>query len=684
MAPKRDIRDFFKPASTVRDSSTAPQVSTPYAWPARRATSLHSSLSTPKAVSTSTPAKEVPEAPPVPDDAYTPRPMDTTRQPTTSQTSTNSSESKRVVVNGHQVVQNSDSDTDEDELLELNIGPKRPPPKASPLPKMNTPHTRPKVVFQERDSELRRPPMKRGFFKPTLSHLVKIAKNNVATEQKIAEGKAELDKPVEEATSSPSTADIDEERLAGVVSDDEDGDNARRLYLAMQRTNTSDVNYAFHMFSNGSDATSTDSNPFPSHCLPRHRWVENLRDPGKRDQAFLSGFAQQVFQYQALPEELGSWIIDQISRDQSDGLKGQYLQLVESHSDHLKTLLNSSTVMDLFTNIGAKLQGVMDVQEVKVSIESPEDARPPIPPSLKWIVKLMQSAAPHLSAKTNGHALWLLFHLCFDESVISDAVVLYEVQEAIETLLCSISTAELTNILDDLVARLTSQIIHPVLRMKLVRSLPSRSPLTASFQRHLALSFVLYPHTVDVSLQDSRLPSSVHDLLQSSPNFKITKKTDYTGLAARISLLDIGIGPGLASVPFRALLSPLPSQEASVVHPSARSLSNDEITFNKQVDGLVTKIKLISNDIVEAGAMGDLTRLDAKAAAEKLYLRLEHAVRVGGRKRVDVFGLDDTPGTKRVMGGWLKKGKVNGHAANSNGELNVGSSEDDFVGVPEE
>lgn len=34
-------------------------------------------------------------------------------------------------------------------------------------------------------------------------------------------------------------------------------------------------------------------------------------EPSTRDQAFMTGFAHQIFRLQALPEELATWMIDQ-------------------------------------------------------------------------------------------------------------------------------------------------------------------------------------------------------------------------------------------------------------------------------------------------------------------------------------------------------------------------------------
>lgn len=43
-----------------------------------------------------------------------------------------------------------------------------------------------------------------------------------------------------------------------------------------------------------------------------YSYAANVRpDASSREQAFMSGFAHQIFRLQELPEELASWMIDQ-------------------------------------------------------------------------------------------------------------------------------------------------------------------------------------------------------------------------------------------------------------------------------------------------------------------------------------------------------------------------------------
>jgi hypothetical protein len=154
-------------------------------------------------------------------------------------------------------------------------------------------------------------------------------------------------------------------------------------------------------------------------------------------------------------------------------------------------------------------------------------------------------------------------------------------------------------------------------------------------------------------LSSPNIPLLIHNHLESSPHFKITRDIDYISLAARISLLDIGIGPGPLSVPYQppSTLAEPESQEP----PPLEWDSAEETAFNKEVDELANHIKLLSNGIQEVGGIDDMTRLDAKDCFDRLYHRLEDAVRIGGRKSTNVFKNNNSTqaGSRKLFQKWF-------------------------------
>lgn len=239
------------------------------------------------------------------------------RPPTTSQSSVNSGTSKRVVSNGEEVVLNSDSETDS--LPDLDWGETPSKTKSSAQAAIA------RYKEEAKMNGLRRPPKKRKD-EESFSLFLRAAQKDAEAERFIAEAKANLEKPLVD-DETPADVEISEEALANVVRDDADPDKAKRLYLAMQRTSALHMEYTFHLFG-GTREKLPISQSFPIGCLPNHGWtsvfegwdhqfhVESflcslLEASSTRDTAFLTGFAQRVFRYQQLPEELASWVLDQ-------------------------------------------------------------------------------------------------------------------------------------------------------------------------------------------------------------------------------------------------------------------------------------------------------------------------------------------------------------------------------------
>jgi hypothetical protein len=278
-----------------------------------------------------------------------------------------------------------------------------------------------------------------------------------------------------------------------------------------------------------------------------------------------------------------------------------------------------------------------------------------------------------LRTKARSHALYLLCHVCLDDRVIVDADHLRTVKDAIEAIICNFADNRkltsavgsplppediqslITSQLSDTVPQLLAKVTHPILQRNLICAWPARSPLTAYLQRHLALSFLVYPTSVHVPLADPTMPEFIRKHLIKASEFHIHKNTDYGQLAARMTLLDIAIGPGLLTVPYQPLSSPPTSQAGSSPVRAPLPASSEVRDFNREVDALARQIRILGNSIVEAGAVVDLTILESKDATERLCARLEHAVRIGGKKTHNVFGNDDEEDKQPRVNRFFKK-----------------------------
>ncbi|RMZ74340.1 2-isopropylmalate synthase [Pyrenophora seminiperda CCB06] len=576
---------------------------------------------------------------------------------TPSQTSAHSAASRRITSNGQQVVLNSDSD--DDSLQDVDFGLGTPNARITPKPTITTIDSRSKRKSDDEDDGLRMPEKKSKGDKHKFDTFLQTVQQKIETEQRIKEHKAVLEAADEEPMNN--VVAITEDTFGQVVQDEDDPDKAHRLFLAMQRTSATQTQSTFHFFGDPVHSISPMSK-FPVMGLPHQRWLSLLEDPSAREQAFMTGFVQQIVRIQQLPEELAAWMIDEFCRSDNESLNSKYLDILQSHCEHFRTLLNPERLHFLFEAINANM-GQLDQETELAPISLPESEHClPLPQTLKSIARLLAGVAPWwadlmLRTETRTRALFILFHVCLDDRVVADPDILCVIQDAIEAIICNFVDNHRLNSavgsplpqhvqslissqLSDVIPQLLAKVTHPVLQRNLICALPSRSPLTAYLQRHLALAFLVYPISVDVPLADPKVSELLLDHLDTSSSYRKDRDIEYGSLAAQLSLLDIAIGPGLLTVPYQPLSSPTTSQASS---PSIRAplpTTSEVKIFNSEVDTLVRQIKLLGNSIVEVGA-GDLSILETKDCIERLCARLEHAVRIGGKKVHDVFGNDE-------------------------------------------
>ena len=100
--------------------------------------------------------------------------------------------------------------------------------------------------------------------------LVQEAHENAEMEKQIAEAQADLDRALSRKTPERNL-DLSEEMVAGALQGSQDPEKAKKLYLAMQRTNALHVDCAFYFFDQPVDAQTSTSLSLSSNLLSHPR-----------------------------------------------------------------------------------------------------------------------------------------------------------------------------------------------------------------------------------------------------------------------------------------------------------------------------------------------------------------------------------------------------------------------------
>jgi hypothetical protein len=168
------------------------------------------------------------------------------------------------------MVLNSDSDSDLELLEELDFGLSKSTPQTKKPEIAVSPVTRSSV--KRRDDGLPKPPKEVKSGTGAFSKLIRSLQEDAAAEKDMDLWKSVLEEDPTEPT-GPAESTIDENLIEGVVDDKEGESKAKRLYMAMQRTNALDSDCVFHFFGETPDTESSASKPFPFDSLPSHGWA---------------------------------------------------------------------------------------------------------------------------------------------------------------------------------------------------------------------------------------------------------------------------------------------------------------------------------------------------------------------------------------------------------------------------
>lgn len=587
------------------------------------------------------------------------------RIPTSSLTtlprSTQSSGSRRTVKNGEEIVMDSQSGEDSDELVDpvVLLGPRRvtatllsasPPPRkmsnaCSGFSSRGSGELRLSTRGSTASPAIPKPPEKK--YKFSLNSLVKNSEKAAQAQTKVQEHADKLEQQEQEWVKEDEIKALNENHLASVVEhgSDEEG-KAKRVVQAISRTEVMEQILAWHFFDN--EAAVNSRKPFPFAALPDQGWMVVLKDPNQRTRLFIAGFATRMTHCgKLLPAEVLDWLLSELCHEESEELLYAYVEVVTASAQVLRDSLTASKIQKLFETLGASREAV----ESHVSIHpepTKSNARYWIPAQLRYLIRCLQGFSRWISQETRFYVLHVLVRLFLDENIRHDGEYQILISETLAILIRDIPEDEADNTLNVIGQMLYETVPSQVMRERLVSSLPRHTPRTHLFRRRLAFAFALEtPKHIEKPMTSPKLTDHVLLHLAKGSLFRISPNTDYKVLTARFNMLDVAIDAGFSDFSWLRL-----DQDAS--KEEAEKQKEKEKKFNAGIDMLAQEILEIMARIVDSG-MSSLRRTEAKAAAQRLQQRLECAVRTKEKPAKDWFGVKDDVVRREFMEKWFEK-----------------------------
>ncbi|KAK7560514.1 hypothetical protein BKA81DRAFT_372564 [Phyllosticta paracitricarpa] len=579
--------------------------------------------------------------------------------PPLSQTSNTSS--RRVVRDGVEIVRTSDSEEDSDSSLEdlsvLLAARKRSAPveSSSPARPSLSPRVRSRKDYNFRSQAKRPKKLEKILSKPTKYKISLAAMAKQASKERAAEAKSreaeEAAEKLEELLKDDRNDEITEHDLLDVVGDE---DRAREAREALERTGALETFQVWRFF--GSCRSTTRSRPFPTSSLPSQGWQTLLKDTATRENALQSGLVQAGVVRNALPDEIISWVVDEVCFGTKTELKCAYLRVLESSNTQIGNLLDKDRIQQLFSRMGASVGTCgpeVSLPNIVPTEVQENEPRPAPHAGLTWLLRLLRQSASQLTPEALEYGLEVLVRANFDDCVLADVELQNLGRDAVGTFLAVLGTS-----FNDVARRIyTSLRDNPALQSHLIASLPAHTPLECNFRRRLALCFLLQNSTAALTTpMTSRafLESIFAAILNTNPHFRMHASTDFANVAALANILDVAVDTGFSNFNFSTVLASIPRKltfrdaDAKVRRQEALRLEEE---FNAGIDKLVRLLHMV-NDQMKSG-IKNMIQSEAKVTLDRVEHRIEYGVRTQDVSTRDVYE-EMGYGAQSSMERWIK------------------------------
>ncbi|SZF05496.1 unnamed protein product [Blumeria hordei] len=470
---------------------------------------------------------------------------------------------------------------------------------------------------RQRPARYRSPTQQTPTYKYDLHSLAKAARREDATEasaQRVQElwaleKETTGDESIAEAMGSSSTAVGEPAAWQSVISKQETSRRLGRcLQQAVEPTEFEARPQRWYFFAiQTPDTEAPQATPFPLSSLPV-KWRVHLEEPGARDDAFLSGFVEDmVAMGKTLPNQLLLWLLDESCRQKSDFLRSAYLNVLRQSACQLQLLIDTELIQQIFVNLGATEQTTDITHNIESVKEIPDYYSRSAWPALRAILQFFTDIAHLLQQESLAYIACLLLRMSID-SIVVETVDLYVTFQQIVCKLCCCTSCDYW---DDLCIMICTSLLNtlelPSLRLQVVESIPSIVPRSHDLRRRLALCFLFndstyaksHPHQLaDLSILIERLEQD---------DFQSRCYQDYRQLKALVMLLDIAADDGQSS-------------QRPISDPAV------ETNFNDDVEQFSASVRRLLGGI-GAPQTGYISKIQAKEMIEMISQRIIHTMR---------------------------------------------------------
>ncbi|KAI0119736.1 hypothetical protein F4814DRAFT_252505 [Daldinia grandis] len=435
-----------------------------------------------------------------------------------------------------------------------------------------------------------------------------------------------------------------------LLKDDEGEAKGDKLMRAMHRTKVDGSHRLYYFFSLEQPLFKPPGGPFPQEAAKGcWRCLANLRT---RDQAVILGLPHTVASKgRALPDELFLWILDEICAERNAQLCIQYCNLVVLCPDSIRRLITEKRLYSMLERLGGPKYSRSQNTSKLESLPKMEDpyARKDWS-GLVAFLELLERIAPNLTTQNAIGAIKLLLRMGLDPLVKTTVRSEHAAaMEALVTALSGLGTSQWNEACETISSYLYERVDEPMHQVVPISYMPKTTTNLLDLRQRMAAVVLFGDQELSSRPVDESLAfAHVMDRLDSS-DFRVGASTNFEGLRALITLLDIVIGnAGFI----------MQQHSGSGPEDAARK-------FDADIDVLTFRLKVIHDKIHDSTL---LSRKVTKASIDLVAKRLTYAVRTRPPPKTSIFDSEpredvNIPKQRAFMKNWAQKKAERNNAA---------------------